>query len=69
VTPRKTIIAILATLSASLALAEDFKTVNGKEYKNVTVTSVEADGMVGLSVRSRQIAVTSTSQVFHLEPQ
>jgi hypothetical protein len=33
-------------LSASLALAEDFKTVNGKEYKNVTVSRVEADGIV-----------------------
>jgi hypothetical protein len=36
----------LAVLSASLALAEDFKTVNGKEYKDVTVTRVEADGIV-----------------------
>ena len=26
--------------------AEDFKTVNGKEYKDATVTSVEADGIV-----------------------
>ena len=45
-TPRKTIIAILATLSASLALAEDFKTVNGKEYKNATVSRIEAEGIV-----------------------
>jgi len=41
-----TTLAILATLSASLALAEDFKTVNGKEYKNATVTRVEPDGIV-----------------------
>jgi hypothetical protein len=41
-----TTIAILPLLSASLALAEDFKTVNGKEYKDVTVSSVEADGIV-----------------------
>src|SRR6516164_7226400 len=27
-------------------LADDFKTVNGKEYKNVTVSRVEADGIV-----------------------
>ena len=40
-----TIIAILATLSASLALGDDFKTVNGKEYKNATVTRVESDGI------------------------
>jgi hypothetical protein len=44
--PRKTTIAILAALSVSLALADDFKTINGKEYKNVTVSRVEADGIV-----------------------
>jgi hypothetical protein len=44
--PRKTIIAIMAALSVSLAMAEDFKTNNGKEYKDATVTSVEADGIV-----------------------
>jgi hypothetical protein len=44
--PRKTTIAILAALSVSLALAEDFKTVNGKEYKNATVSRVEPDGLV-----------------------
>ena len=33
-------------LSAALALAEDFKTINGKEYKDVTVSRVEADGIV-----------------------
>jgi len=40
-----TTLAILSALSASLALAEDFKTVNGKEYKNATVSRVEADGI------------------------
>jgi sRNA-binding protein len=44
--PRKTTIAILATLSASLALADDFKTVEGKEYKDAKVTRVEPDGIV-----------------------
>jgi len=39
-------LAIVASLSASLALADDFKTVNGKEYKNATVSRVEADGLV-----------------------
>jgi hypothetical protein len=43
--PRKTTIAILAALSVSLALADDFKTNNGKEYKNATVTRVESDGI------------------------
>ena len=41
-----TTLAILAALSVSLALAEDFKTIAGKEYKNVTVSRVEADGIV-----------------------
>jgi hypothetical protein len=31
---------------ASIALADDFKTVDGKEYKNVTVKRVEPDGIV-----------------------
>ena len=38
-------LAISATLSASVALAEDFKTVTGKIYKDATVTRVEADGI------------------------
>jgi hypothetical protein len=46
VNPRKTTIAILAALSVSLALADDFKTIDGKEYKNATVNRVEADGIV-----------------------
>jgi hypothetical protein len=33
-------------LSVSLALADDFKTINGKEYKDATVTRAEADGIV-----------------------
>src|SRR6476659_8225679 len=44
--PRKTTITILAMLSASLALAEDFKTVSGKIYKDATISHVEADGIV-----------------------
>ena len=44
--PRKTTIIILATLFASLALADDIKTNSGKEYKNATVTRVEPDGVV-----------------------
>jgi type IV secretory pathway VirB10-like protein len=37
---------ILIVCFASLALAEDFKTINGKEYKNVTVSRVEPDGLM-----------------------
>jgi len=42
---QKTAFAILATLSVSLALAEDFKTVDGREYKDATVSRIEADGI------------------------
>src|SRR6266853_1677458 len=38
-------LAISATLSASVALTEDFKTVSGKVYKDATVTRIEADGI------------------------
>jgi hypothetical protein len=44
---QKTTIAILATLLAtSFALADEFKTVDGKEYKDATVTRIEPDGIV-----------------------
>jgi len=46
VNSRNIIIAILAALSVSIALADDFKTINGKEYKNVAVGRVEPDGLV-----------------------
>ena len=39
-------LAISATLSASVAFAEDFKTVSGKVYKDATVSRIEADGIV-----------------------
>jgi hypothetical protein len=42
----ETALAILAVVSVSLALAEDFRTTNGKEYKNVTVKRVEPDGII-----------------------
>jgi hypothetical protein len=42
----KATLAILAALSASIALADDFKTIEGKEYKNATVSRVEPDGIV-----------------------
>jgi len=51
---------ILTALSASVALAEDFKTINGKEYKNATVSRVEPDGIV--------IKYTSgTSKIYFVE--
>jgi len=36
---------ILAVLFASLALSEDFKTTNGKVYKDATVSRIESDGI------------------------
>ena len=44
--PQKATIIILAKLFVSLALAEDFKTVSGKIYKDATISRVEADGIV-----------------------
>jgi len=43
--PWKTALIVTAT-SASLALGDDFKTLNGKEYKDVTVTRIEPDGIL-----------------------
>ena len=37
---------ILIVCLASVALADDFKTINGKEYKNAKVSRVELDGIV-----------------------
>src|SRR5262245_34414255 len=51
---------MLVTLSASVALAEDFKTINGKEYKDATVSRVEADGIV---LRTK----TGISKVYFVE--
>jgi hypothetical protein len=41
-----TTLAILALLSATLAVAEDFKTVRGKLYKDATIIRVDSDGIV-----------------------
>jgi hypothetical protein len=37
---------VLVVFFASVAIADDFKTVDGKEYKNVKVSRVEPDGIV-----------------------
>jgi hypothetical protein len=39
-------LAILAAMSASIVLADDFKTIDGKEYKNAKISRVEPDGIV-----------------------
>ena len=51
---------IATTLMASGVLAEDFKTITGKEYKDVTITRVEGDGIV---LRSK----TGISKVYFAE--
>ena len=53
-------LAISTTLSTSLALAEDFKTVRGKIYKDATISHVEADGIV---LRTK----TGISKVYFVE--
>ena len=40
------VLTFLILCFASAAFAEDFKTVNGKEYKGATITRVEPDGIV-----------------------
>ena len=55
-----TTLAILAILSASLAVAEDFKTINGKIYKDAAISRVEADGIV---LRTK----TGISKVYFIE--
>ena len=37
---------ILIVCFASIALSDDFKTINGREYKDATVSRVESDGIV-----------------------
>jgi hypothetical protein len=52
--------AILTLFLTSLALAEDFKTVSGKIYKDATISRVEADGIV---LRTK----TGISKVYFVE--
>ena len=51
---------ILVWLSTSLALAEDFKTVSGRVYKDATISHVEADGIV---IKTK----TGISKVYFIE--
>jgi len=52
--------AFFVVLSTSVALAEDFKTVTGKEYKDATITRIEGDGIV---LRTK----TGISKVYFVE--
>jgi hypothetical protein len=64
---------VLIVFFASVAVADDFKTINGKEYKNVKVSRVEPDGIV-LKSKSGISKVYFTEQPkevqerFHYDP-
>ena len=51
---------VLALAVLQFALADDFKTINGKEYKNAEVSRVEADGIV---IRTK----TGISKIYFIE--
>ena len=58
---------------ASVTLADDFKTIDGKEYKNVTVRRVEPDGIVLItSVGISKVYFTElpkeVQERFHYQP-
>ena len=57
---RATTIVILPLLLATLAVAEDFKTVSGRVYKDATINRVEADG---IEIRTK----TGISKVYFTE--
>jgi hypothetical protein len=70
----KIALAILAALSTSLALADDFKTTGGKEYKDATVTRVEPDGIIvkmksGISKLYFAELPKEGQERFHYDPQ
>src|SRR5438552_13632498 len=59
---------------SSLAFADDFKTIEGKEYKNVTVRRVEPDGIVlTTSVGISKVYFTElpkdVQERFHYDPE
>ncbi len=67
------ILAFIILCVTSAALGEDFKTLNGKEYKNVTISRVEPDGIIlrTKSAISKVYFVELPKEVqerFHYEP-
>jgi thiol-disulfide isomerase/thioredoxin len=54
------LLAFLLVCLASTAVADDFTTIGGKEYKNVTVSRIEFDGIV---LRTK----SGTSKVYFIE--
>jgi hypothetical protein len=63
--PRSVVICLvfLGVSFASVTLSDDFKTVNGKEYKNATISRVEPDGiMIAFSGGIVKIPFTEVSK-------
>jgi hypothetical protein len=70
----KTALVVSAALSMSLALADDFKTTDGNEYKNAKVSRVEPDGIViTFSGETIKIPFTKLSEElqrkYHYDPE
>jgi len=68
------VLTVLIFSVASAALSEDFKTVNGKEYKDATISRVEPDGLVvktksGISKISFAELPKEIQERFHYDPQ
>lgn len=68
------VLTVLIFSVASAALSEDFKTVNGKEYKDATISRVEPDGIVvktksGISKISFAELPKEIQERFHYDPQ
>ena len=65
---------VVLILFTSVVFADDFKTVNGKEYKNATVTLVEPDGITlrsksGVSKVYFNELPKEVQERFHYDPQ
>jgi sRNA-binding protein len=65
---------LLTICVASIAMADDFKTIAGKEYKDATVTRVEPDGILvkyksGISKLYFAELPKEVQQRFHYDPQ
>jgi hypothetical protein len=70
----KATLAISAALFASIVLADDFKTIDGKEYKNAKVSRVEPDGLVlmtksGISKVYFSELPKEVQERFHYDPE
>ena len=68
------ILTVLILSFASAAFSEDFKTANGKEYKDATITRVEPDGIVvksksGISKVYFAELPKEVQERFHYDPQ